>query len=81
MPLHYREIVIQTYLGGRGPNRIFRSPAFRRGSEKCGSALAQEKKKRWSRRVVPRHALHRDELGGGVCLAKVRNSNLAVTQE
>jgi hypothetical protein len=36
---------------------------------------AHEKRKRWSRRVVQRHALHRDKLGGGVSLEKVRKSN------
>jgi hypothetical protein len=35
---------------------------------------AQTKRRRLSHRVVQRHALHRDKLGGGGCQGKVRKS-------
>jgi hypothetical protein len=57
---------------GHGPNRIFRSPAGRRGSEKCGSAHALKGRVVSGCRVVQKHWLHRGKLGGG---PKVRNSN------
>ena len=63
---------------GRGSNRIFRSPAGRRGSEKCGSTHALRGRVVPGCRVVQKHWLHRDKLGGG---QKVRNSNLAEFRE
>jgi hypothetical protein len=46
----------------------------------CQHYMKGPRRLRWNRRVVQRHALHRDELGGGGRAKNVHNSNYFPTQ-